>query len=113
MSEVEYNILLQRVSQLERKVAALESGKTTTDAAIEFERLLADATVGKDYIAYRFGCSLRAVVRKLSGTHRIKLKSRKPILAIKRDVDSAWREYNKPIPELAAEYGRKRSNVAR
>ncbi|MET0753612.1 MAG: hypothetical protein ABWZ66_09570 [Pyrinomonadaceae bacterium] len=82
----------------------LKSEKSA-DKAVEFERLPATATVGKDYVAYRFLCSEEAVLRGRAGTHRLRTKrvSDKPLKWIKSDVDAAWREHTKSVPEKAAE----------
>jgi len=95
----------KRLDDLEKKVEQLKSEKSAADCAVEFERLPNSATVGKDYAAYRFGCSEEAVVRERAGTHllRKKLVSDKPLKWIKRDVDAAWREHTKPANEKAAE----------
>lgn len=96
--------ILERIESLESEVKRLKSEKSA-DAANEFERLPATATVGKNYVAYRFLCSEEAVVRGRAGTHCLRTKqvSKKPLKWIKRDVDAAWREHTKPADERAAE----------
>lgn len=103
MSEFERTIL-ERIANLENEVKRLKSEKSA-GIANEFERLPATATVGKDYVAYRFHCSEESVVRGRAGTVRLTAKrvSDKPLKWIKRDVDAAWREYTKPAKERAAE----------
>lgn len=102
MSEFERTIL-ERLAHLENEVKQLKSVKSIE--AVEFERLPDSATVGKDYVAYRFLCSEEAVMRGRAGTHLLKNKrvSDKPLKFVKRDVDAAWREYTKPVPEKAAQ----------
>lgn len=101
MTEFERKIY-ERFERLEAEIRALKSAKSVAEEATEFERLPPTATVGKEYIAYRFGCSVRAVVRKEAGTHRIKLVSARPMKAIKRDVDEAFRLYKQSPAERAA-----------
>lgn len=116
MSESIENIL-KRLGALEQEVERLKSAGNSNEFTVEkiayFEALPANSTVGKDYISFRFGCSLRAVTRKEAGTRRIKLVSRKPIKAIKRDVDAAFREHTKPASAKAAEARAKARTVKR
>ena len=97
--------VLKRLDDLEKTVEQLKSENLQANKALEFERLPENATVGKDYVAYRFKCSEEAVVRGRAGTHclRPKLVCEKPLKWIKRDVDAAWRERSKPKQEKAAE----------
>lgn len=101
MSELERTIL-ERLKNLELEVERLKSEKKPEDLTY-FESLPPTATVGKDYVAYRFGCSERAVMRGEAGTHRIRRVSRKPLKFIKREVDAVWREQTKSVGEKAAE----------
>lgn len=120
MSEFEEKVW-KRLDDLEKTVERLKSEKSAADIANEFERLPSTATVGKDYVAYRFGCTEEAVVRGRAGTHLLKNRrvSEKPLKFIKRDVDAAWREYTRPAKEKAAEERakakpvRKRSIISR
>jgi hypothetical protein len=95
----------KRLNDLEKTVERLKSEKSAADAANNFERLPATATVGKDYVAYRFGCTEEAVVRGRAGTHLLKNRrvSEKPLKWIKRDVDAVWREHTRPAKVKAAE----------
>ena len=106
MTEFEETIL-ERLKLLESEVKRLKSEKAAAaaDVAARFEQLPENATVGKDYAAYRFGCSEEAVVRGRAGTHLLRTKrvSDKPLKFIKRDVDAAWKQYTKPAAEKAAE----------
>lgn len=88
---------------LEAQVEALKSGTTAAEEAVLFERLPRDAPVGKDYVAYRFGCTMRAVVRGEAGTGAIRRISKKPLKFIKREVDEAWRKHTKTPKEKAAD----------
>ena len=105
--------ILERIENLENEVERLKSVNPTRAAA--FEALPQNATVGKDYVAYRFGCSEEAVVRGRAGTHLLKEKrvSEKPLKWIKRDVDAAWREQTRPAKEKAAEERAKAKPVRR
>lgn len=96
---------MRRLDDLEKTVEKLKSENSTANKAIEFERLPNTATVGKDYVAYRFGCSEEAVLRGRAGTGRLTAKrvSDKPLKWIKRDVDAAFREFTKSTPEKAAD----------
>lgn len=107
--------ILKRIADLEETVEKLKSEKSASDLAIEFERLPDSATVGKDYVAYRFKCSEAAVVRGRAGTSslRKKLISEKPLKWIKRDVDAIFREYTKSTPEKAADERQKAKSVKR
>ena len=69
-----------------------------------FEHLAADAVVGKDYVAWRFGCSVRAVKCGERGINKIPRVSNKPLKFLKRNVDAAWVKANKPAAEKAAEF---------
>lgn len=102
MTEFERTIW-DELTRLKREVELLKAGAWSADKAIEFDRLPRDATVGVEYIAWRFGCSINQVKRHEAGTYMIKLKSRKPIKAEKFEVDKAWREYKQPTSEKAAE----------
>lgn len=95
--------VLERLEFLENEVRRLASGKTESETANEFERLPATATVGKEYVAYRFRCSLEAVRRGRAGTHRLRpfCITAKPMRWIKRDVDDAWREMSRSKTEKA------------
>lgn len=97
--------VIRRLNDLEKTVEHLKSENSVANKAIEFERLPATATVGKDYVAYRFCCSEEAVMRGRAGTHRLTPKRvcDKPLKWIKRDVDEAWREHTKSTEEKAAE----------
>lgn len=104
MTEFEKTIL-ERISYLESEVTRLKSEKSAAaDIATQFERLPENATVGKDYVSFRFGCSEVAVMRGRAGTHLLRTKrvSAKPLKFIKRDVDAAWKKYSKPETEAAA-----------
>ena len=107
--------ILGRLGDLEKRVEQLESEKLQANEALEFERLPATATVGKDYVAYRFHCSEEAVRRGRAGTHRLTPKrvSDKPLKWIKADVDAAWREHTKPTAAKAAEEIAKAKTVKR
>jgi hypothetical protein len=104
----------KRLEDLENEVERLKSVKSA-DIANDFERLPSTATVGKDYVAYRFGCTEEAVLRGRAGTHLLKNKrvSEKPLKWIKRDVDAAWREYTRPAKDKAAEERAKAKPVRR
>lgn len=95
---------MERLAHLEAEVERLKSAAPNeAERALVFERLPDSATVGKDYVAYRFGCSERAVVRGEAGTHRLKRISQRPLKFIKREVDAAFREAMRPVAEKAAE----------
>jgi hypothetical protein len=102
MTEFERKVW-EKLNHLENEVERLKSEKSAADKAIEFERLPDSAVVGKDYIAYRFGCSENSVMRREAGTNKIRRVSNKPIKAIKREVDAAWREHTRPTKEKAVE----------
>jgi len=97
--------VLRRLDDLEKTVERLKSANLIANTALEFERLPETATVGKDYAAYRFGCSEEAVMRGRAGTHVLTplRVSDKPLKWIKSDVDAAWRKLTAPMPEKAAE----------
>lgn len=97
--------ILKRLEQVESELKSLKSAKSPADTANDFERLPPTSTVGKDYVAYRFGCSEVAVQRGRAGTHKLRpfLKSEKPLLWIKSDVDRVWREHSKSPKEKALE----------
>lgn len=90
--------ILERLNFLEREVAQLK----TANPAGEFDALPDESVVGKDYVAYRFGITERAVLRGEGGTHRIRRVSKKPLKFIKSEVDKAWREKTKTPKEKAA-----------
>lgn len=102
MTEFE-EIILAELAALRAEVAKLTTGSPAASRAAEFESLPASSTVGKDYVAWRFGCSERAVVRGEAGTGSIRRVGRKPLKFIKKDVDAAWRDYTKTAKEIAAE----------
>lgn len=96
--------LLQRIENLEDKVNQLQSGKSpVVETALRFDSLPPNTTVGKDYIAWRFGCSVDAVSKGRNGTDRIRFVSHKPKKALKSEVDRAFREYTKPVAQKVAE----------
>lgn len=99
----DFEQILERLARLETEVQDLKTEKSAAEKAVDFERLPARATVGKDYVAYRFGCSENSVLRGQAGTHLVRRVSRKPLKFIKSEVDSAWREYVKSPAEIAAE----------
>jgi hypothetical protein len=105
----------KRLDRLESEVERLKSEKSAADKAAQFERLSGSATVGKDYVAYRFLCSEEAVVRGRAGTSALTAKrvSDKPLKWIKSDVDAAWRERTKPVAEKAAQARSKARTVKR
>lgn len=111
----DFQEILKRLENLETEVKRLKSEKSAADIAVDFERLPDSATVGKDYVAYRFCCSEQAVMRGRAGTHLLKEKrvSTKPLKWIKRDVDFAWSEYTKTTPEKAADERGKAKPVKR
>jgi len=80
----------ERPANLESEVERLNPVSAPGKAA-EFGALPGNATAGKDHVAYRFGCSLRAVVCGETGTHRISRVSRRPLKFIKREIDAARR----------------------
>lgn len=101
MSEFEQKIL-DRLTTLETEVERLKSEKLAANKALEFERLPDSATVGKDYVAYRFKCSEERVMRGKSGTGKIPRLSKRPLKFLKKDVDDVWGEYSKTPKEKAA-----------
>lgn len=105
--------ILKRIEDLENEVERLKCANPNRAAA--YEALPHNATVGKDYVAYRFGCSEESVVRGRAGTSRLtdKRVSDKPLKWIKRDVDAAWREHTRPAKERAAEERAKAKQVKR
>lgn len=103
-------IILDRVAKLENEVEQLKSEKSLADKALEFERLPASATVGKDYVAYRFRTSEERVMRGEAGTGKIPRVSRRPMKFIKKEVDEVWREYTKTPKEKALEEIEKANN---
>lgn len=105
MTEFEKTIL-ERLDSLTKAVESLRSDFTISQITY-FENLSPSATVGTDYVAYRFGCSKDAVVRGRFETDKIPRSRNKPIAFIKRNVDAVWNELNKPISELAAKYRHK------
>lgn len=105
--------ILTRLENLENEVKELRSLKSEADKAIEFERLPSTATVGKDYAAFRFGCSINCVLRGAAGTNRIRRVSSKPLKFVKKDVDAAFREYTRPVSEKAADIRAKAKTVRR
>lgn len=107
--------ILERLDFLENEVRRLSSEKTESETANEFERLPATATVGKEYVAYRFGCSLEAVRRERAGTHRLTpyRVSPKRLLWIKKDVDEVFRERSKSKTEKALDAIRRASSTKR
>lgn len=102
--------ILRRLEQLETEVAELKGDKS---AAEKFARLAPDETVGADYVAWRFGISLRAVRRGEHGTKNLRCSKKGETLRFKkRVVDAAWRERSKTPAERAAEE-RAKANVRR
>lgn len=99
--------LLKRIERLEALVAQL-CAAPRSDIEREptpeelWERLPPSATVGKEYVAYRFGCSVEAVQHGKAGTDKIPRLSRKPLKFAKREVDAAWRSHTQPLAERAA-----------
>lgn len=100
---IEIEAILERIESLENEVRRLSAEKSRDEVANEFERLPATATVGKEYVAYRFGCTIEAVRRGRAGTKRLRAKliTAKPMRWIKRDVDEVFRERSKPATEKA------------
>lgn len=98
-----FEAIMKRLDVLENEVQQLRAEKKIADLANEFERLPVTATVGKEYVAYRFGCSIEAVRRGRAGTHRLraKLVTAKPMRWVKRDVDEVFREWSRPATEKA------------
>jgi len=109
--------LLARIENLEVEVKRLKSEKKsklfTPEEIAYFEALPPNATVTKDYVAFKFGCSERAVQRGEAGTHKIPRVSRKPLKFIKREVDAAWREYRRTAKDKAAQERAKAKPVKR
>ena len=98
--------ILERLDTLTKAVESLRSDFTISQITF-FENLPPTATVGTDYVAYRFGCSQSAVVRGRFDTDKIPRFRNKPIAFVKRNVDAVWHDLNKPISEIAAKYRRK------
>lgn len=109
--------LLDRIESLEKEVRRLKSDKEpvifTPEEIAYFEALPASATVGKDYVAYRFKCSLRSAQRGDAGTDAIPRASRRPLKFIKEKVDEVWRRHSKTPEEKAAEARAKAKKVRR
>lgn len=95
--------ILERLSFLEEEVMRLKTGKP----AGGFEDLPDSSVVGKDYVAYRFGITERAVQRGKGGTDKIRRVSNKPMKFIKREVDAVWSEKTKTPKQKAAELRKK------
>lgn len=93
-------LMLEKITAIEKSLAELKAGAELPDA--QFEALPADAVVGKDYVAWRFGCSIRAVVRGEKGTGAIPRLSRKPLTFVRRDVDAVWRDRVRSVKNVAA-----------
>lgn len=105
MTEFEKKVL-DELTDLRKSVESLRSNYSLSQITY-FENLPPTATVGTDYVAYRFGCSQAAVVRGRFDTAKIPRFRNKPIAFIKRNVDAVWHELNKPVSEIAAKYRRK------
>lgn len=100
----DFEQILARLADLEKQVAQLKVERSAAEKAVDYEALPLDSVVGKDYVAYRFGCSKRAVVRKEAGTGAIRRVSLKPLKFIKRDVDAAFWAKTTPAKVLAAKF---------
>lgn len=112
MSEFERQIW-EKLTTLEKEVEQLKSERSAADQAIEFERLPGSAVVGVEYVAYRFGCSLRAAGRRENEIKAIPLASKRPLGWIKSEVDAAWDKKNKPVSEKAADARAKAKPIRR
>jgi hypothetical protein len=95
--------ILRRLDRLETEIAEIKKEKSAAAGAMEFEKLPDSATVGKDYVAYRFGCTEEAVRRGRAGTACLTplRVSARPLKWIKRDVDAAWRNRARTKTEKA------------
>lgn len=103
MSETEANLILQEIAALRARVERLETGKAAADLAVEFERLPAKSTVGKDYVAWRLGISVRAVERGEQGTDKLRISKKGGKLRFRKDtVDRYWQKISQPVAEKAA-----------
>lgn len=100
MTELEETIL-KRLDFLEREFARLKTGGANLGS--EFEALPDSSVVGKDYVAFRFGITERAVLRGEAGTHRIRRVSKKPLKFVKSEVDAVWRQKTKAPKKKAAD----------
>lgn len=98
MTEFEEKIL-ERLGFIEEELKRLKTDKP----AQAFDDLPPGAVVGKDYVAWRFGITERAVQRGENGTNKIHRVSNKPMKFIKREVDKVWAEMTKPVKQKAAE----------
>lgn len=101
--------ILDELQALRAEVAELRAG---TANAHPFELLSPDSIVEKDYVAWRFGCSERAVRAGEKGTDKIKRVSNKPLKFIKSDVDAVFRKINKSTKDQA-EYFRQTARPVR
>lgn len=79
-----------------------------------FELLPDSAVVGKDYVAWKFGCSVRAVRCGEKGTKEIRRVSNRPLKFIKREVDAAFNKIKgKTAKEIARELRQKAKPILR
>ena len=99
-------MLRAEVRNLTKLFESLKSERTLNQVTY-YENLPHAATVGKDYVAYRFNCSEAAVVRGRFDTDQIPRLRNKPIAFSKRDVDAVWQNLHKSPAEKAAEFRRR------
>lgn len=100
--ETQLKILREQMDALRGEIAELRRAAETVEP--DFNDLRDDAVVGKDYVAHRFGCSVRAVLNGLSGTRDIPRVSRSPLKFVKRDVDAAFaKQRSRSLAERAAD----------
>lgn len=99
-------IILARVEYLIDVINNLEERLNMTNVTY-YENLPPDATVGKDYVAYRFNCTEAAVVRGRFDTDQIPRIRNKPIAFTKREVDAVQKNLSRSPAEKAAEIRRK------
>jgi hypothetical protein len=116
---IDLSHILARLESLEKELRELKSARksetVSPDRIAYFESLPADAVVGKDYAAYRFGVSERAIKRGECGTACLNAKRLpgKLFKWIKRDVDAAFEKLTKPVVVAAAEFAARGTVVKR
>lgn len=96
--ETQFKEMQKQLDALSREVAALRE----TKSAAAFENLPSDAVVGKDYVAWKFGCSIRAILNGEAGTADIPRFSKCPLKFIKSKVDACFENRKKqPVAKRA------------
>ena len=97
----DFQTLMQELKQLRERVDRLESEKSL--ASSEFQKLPPNSIVGKEYVAWRFGISVRAVERGEHGTDKLRISKKGEKLRFRKDtVDRHWQKISQPVAEKVA-----------